>query len=183
VLNGCARRASGEDTADPIALILVMLAPFPTPRTVPYLTGILAPALSSSRRAHANTFLALPCTKNRSRCQRASQRPSVASARPQQARPSQSVAIASRLTTRDERGEHMQPRPSGCERWARGKAMRHISDVILAQGGGTQDSEESTLRRVLRGRGKALHRSGFAGIQSVRMCSECSRSGSGSGES
>ena len=123
MLNGCARRASGEDTADPIAF-LVMLAPFPTPRTVPYLTGILAPALSSSRRAHANTFLALPCTKNRSRCQRASQRPSVASARPQQARPSQSAAIASRLTTRDERGEHM--RPSGCERWARGKAMRQM---------------------------------------------------------
>ena len=125
MLNGCERRASGEDTADPIAF-LVMLAPFPTLRTVPYLTGILAPALSSSRRAHANTFLALPCTKNRSRCQRASQRPSVASARPQQARPSQSVAIASRLTTRDERGEHMQPRPSGLERWARGKAMRQM---------------------------------------------------------
>ena len=35
-----------------------------------------------------------------------------------------------------------------------------------------QDSEESTQRRVLRGRGKALHRSGFAGIQSARVCSE-----------
>ena len=43
-----------------------------------------------------------------------------------------------------------------------------------AQGGGMQDSEESTRRRVLRGRGKALHRSGFAGIQSARACSECS---------
>jgi hypothetical protein len=200
-----------------------MLAPrFPTPRTVPYLTGILAPALSSSRRAHANTFLALPCTKNRSRCQRASQRPSVASARPQQARPSQSVAIASRLTTRDERGEHM--RPSGCERWARGKAMRQMlfslrvggrkilrnqrcdvcsglgggaasvtirrnpkcSRVLRvlggarAQGGGTHDSEESTLRRVLRARGEALHRSRFAGIQVLacaRSARACSRSG------
>ena len=52
--------------------------------------------------------------------------------------------------------------------------MRHISDVILAQGGGTHDSEESTtLRRVLGARGEALYRSGFAGIQSTGACSEC----------
>jgi hypothetical protein len=49
-----------------------------------------------------------------------------------------------------------------------------------AQGGGTHDSEESTLRRVLRVRGEALHRSRFAGIQVLacaRSARACSRSG------
>ena len=177
MLNGCARRASGENSR-PDCLPCDACS-IPTLRTVSYLTGILAPALSSSRRAHANTFLALPCTKNRSRCQRASQRPSVASARPQQARPSQSVAIASRLTTRDERGEHMQPRPSGCERWARGKAMRQMlfslrvggrkilrnrhCDVCSGVGGRRcigQDSPESKVLACARS-ARACSRSGW----------------------